>query len=378
MLRDQRPRALVIVAVAALLGAACEAGGDAGAATAAPVDDAPQFQVDPFWPKVLPNNWILGQVAGIAVDDRDHVWIIQRPTSLTPEEAGAAQKPPISMCCVPAPPVIEFDPEGNVVQAWGGPGKGHDWFEVEHGIHVDRRNQVWVGGNGEPDNHILKFSRDGKFLLRIGEPRRHGGSNDTTTLGGPAGVEVDPSTNEVYVADGYKNRRVIVFDADTGAYKRHWGAYGARPDDAPLPTYDPAAPPARQFRGPVHAVEIARDGLVYVTDRTGNRVQVFRKDGEFVNEVIIRPETLAIGSAWDLALSPDPQQRWLFVADGSNHVVWVLARASLKTVTRFGWAGRNAGQFGWVHNLAVDSKGNIYTAEVETGKRIQKFTAAAR
>jgi DNA-binding beta-propeller fold protein YncE len=329
--------------------------------------------VDPSWPPQLPNNWILGQVAGIATDERNHVWIIQRPASLTPEEAGAAQQPPISMCCVPAPPVIEFDPDGKVVSAWGGPGEGYEWFQVEHGIHVDHAGHVWVGGNGERDNHLLKFTRDGKFLLQIGQSGRHGGSNDTATLGGPASMEVDPDTNEVFVVDGYKNRRVIVFDAVTGAYKRHWGAYGERPDDGALPPYDPTAPPARQFRGPVHGIEISRDGLVYVTDRTANRVQVFRKSGEFVSEALIRPETLAIGSAWDLVLSRDAEQQWLLMADGANHVVWVLERSTLTPVGRFGWAGRNAGQFGWVHNLAMDSQGNVFTAEVETGKRIQKF-----
>src|SRR5690606_36424299 len=194
--------------------------------------------------------------------------------------------------------------------------------------------------------------------------------------GGPAAIKVDPDANEVYVADGYKNRRVIVFDATTGEYKRHWGAYGERPDDGPLPEYDPAAPPARQFRGPVHGVAIARDGLVYVTDRTANRIQVFRKTGEFVDEVIIRPETLAIGSAWDVALSADLRQQWLYVADGSNNVVWVIDRATLQVADRFGRGGRYAGQFGWVHNIAVDSRGNIYTAEVETGKRVQKFSRA--
>jgi DNA-binding beta-propeller fold protein YncE len=342
--------------------------------------------VDPFWPKRLPNNWIVGQVAGLAVDDRDHIWIIHRPASLTPEEAAAAQKPPTAMCCVPAPPVIEFDPDGNVVQAWGGPGQGYDWFAVEHGIHVDGQGNVWVGGNGDPDNHILKFTREGRFLLQIGKAGQRLGSNDTTTLGGPAAVEVDAAANEVYVADGYKNKRVVVFDATSGAYKRHWGAYGGSPVDSPLvpateqtlnkEPYDPAAQRSRQFRGPVHGVAVSRDGLVYVTDRMGNRVQVFRKNGEYASEVLIRPETRSLGTAWDVALSRDPEQQWLLVSDGSNHVVWVLDRKTLKIVEPFGSGGRNAGQFGWVHNLDTDSKGNVYTAEVETGKRIQKFTPA--
>jgi sugar lactone lactonase YvrE len=355
----------------------------AAATAASPSTGTAAYRVDPFWPKRLPNNWILGQVAGLAVDANDHIWVIHRPASLTPEEAAAAQKPPAAMCCVPAPPVVEFDPDGNVVQAWGGPGAGYEWFQVEHGIHVDPQGNVWVGGNGDNDNHVVKFTRDGKFLLQIGKSGKRGGSNDQTTLGGPAAVEVDASANEVYIADGYKNKRFVVFDATTGAYKRHWGGYGERPVDGPLippseqtlnkEPYDPAAAPSRQFRGPVHGVAISRDGLVYVTDRMGNRVQVFRKNGAFVSEVLIRPETRSLGTAWDVALSRDPEQRWLFVSDGSNHVVWPLDRKTLEMTEPFGSGGRNAGQFGWVHNLDVDSKGNVYTAEVETGKRVQKF-----
>ena len=393
-----RPFALAVAAIVAANGcgraAETPAAAPAVAAAtpaAAPADDPDAragYRVDPFWPKRLPNNWIIGQVSGIAVDATDHVWIIHRPASLTPEEAAAAQKPPIAMCCVPAPPVVEFDAEGNVVQAWGGPGEGYDWFQVEHGIHVDPQGNVWVGGNGDRDNHIVKFTRNGKFLLQIGKAGERGGSNDKTTLGGPAAVEVDASANEVYVADGYKNKRVVVFDATTGAYKRHWGGYGEVPVDGPVippaeqtlnkEPYDPTAPPSRQFRGPVHGVAISNDGLVYVTDRMGNRVQVFEKSGRFVKELPLRPETRSLGTAWDVALSRDPQQQWLVVSDGSNHVVWVIDRKSLAIVAPFGSGGRNAGQFGWVHNLDMDSKGNIYTAEVETGKRIQKFTRIAR
>ena len=385
--------ALAACATAACTGApaapSAAAAAPAATATATPASDpgvGAGYRVDPFWPRRLPNNWILGQVAGLAVDANDHIWIIHRPASLTPEEAAAAQKPPAAMCCVPAPPVVEFDADGNVVQAWGGPGAGYEWFQVEHGIHVDPQGNVWVGGNGDTDNHVLKFTRAGKFLLQIGKSGQRGGSNDQTTLGGPAAVEVDAGANEVYIADGYKNKRVVVFDATTGAYKRHWGGYGERPVDGPLipPTeqtlskepYDPAAPPSRQFRGPVHGVAISRDGFVYVTDRMGNRVQVFRKNGEFVNELLIRPETRSLGTAWDVALSRDPEQQWLAVSDGSNHVVWLVDRKTMKIGEPFGSGGRNAGQFGWVHNLDMDSKGNVYTAEVETGKRVQKFTPA--
>jgi DNA-binding beta-propeller fold protein YncE len=334
---------------------------------------SPQFEVDPWWPKPLPNNWILGQVSGIAVDSRDHVWILHRPRTLTVREAGAVQTPPISQCCVPAPPVIELDPQGNVVRSWGGPGRGHHWPESEHTIHVDPKGNVWVGSNGRNDQVVLKFSPDGTLLLQIGQPGKTGGSNDTTLLGQPAGIHVDTEANEVYVADGYGNRRVIVFDAETGRYKRHWGAYGRRPDDGDLGPYDPKAPRAQQFRSPVHAVRIARDGLVYVADRVNNRIQVFRKNGEFVKEASLAPETLAMGSVWDIALSHDPAQTYVYVPDGTNQKVWILRRSDLSTVGEFGRGGRNAGQFGWVHNLAVDSRGNVYTSEVDIYKRVQKF-----
>jgi hypothetical protein len=341
---------------------------------AATADGPPTYVVDPFWPKPLPNAWGLGQVAGVAVDGRDHVWIIQRPRTLTDDEKGAALTPPRSTCCRPAPSVMEFDADGSLVQAWGGPGHHPSWPESEHGIFVDHRDHVWIAGNGPRDHVVLEFTRDGRFRLQIGEHRKTGGSHDPRLLGRPADMDVDPATNEVYVADGYKNRRVIVFDADTGAYRRHWGAYGKPPTtDDPLPAYDPHAPAAPTFRNPVHCVRIARDGLVYVCDRANNRVQVFRKDGSFVRELFVAKNTLGNGAVWDLDLSPDRAQAYLFGADGENNHVWVLGRLGGEVVGRFGQNGRSAGQFHWVHNLAVDSRGNIYTTEVDTGKRAQKF-----
>jgi hypothetical protein len=338
--------------------------------------ETPQFQVDPSWPKPLPNNWILGQVSGVAVDAQDHVWIIQRPRTLTEDEKGATLTPPRSRCCAPAPPVIELTPEGDVVQAWGGPGEGYAWFANEHGISIDYKGFVWMGGNGPEDGQILKFTRDGKFVLQIGHAGPSKGSNDPTQLGRPADTTVDPATNEVFVADGYGNHRVVVFDADTGAYKRHWGAYGKPPSDEKQAPYDPAAPVAAQFGNPVHCVKLAKDGLLYVCDRINNRIQVFRKDGTFVGEWFYVRETRGNGGVWDLALWPDAQQSFLFNADGENNEVRILKRADGTVLGAFGRSGRQAGQFHWVHNLAVDSKGNIYTTEVDNGKRVQKFRPA--
>ena len=333
--------------------------------------ETPSFQVDPFWPKPLPNNWILGQVSGVATDDRDHVWIIQRPGSLTADEKGAALTPPRSKCCVPAPPVIEFDAAGNVVQAWGGPGPGHDWFTSEHGIYVDPKGFVWVGGNGEQDGLILKYTRDGKFVMQIGHEGPGKGSNDTTQLSRPADTRLDPEANEIYVADGYGNHRIIVFDADTGAFKRLWGAYGQKPTDDRL-TYDPAVAPARQFGNPVHCVKIASDGLVYVCDRQNDRIQVFHKDGSFVAEWFYEKNTLGNGSVWDLGIWPDNSQSFLFNADGENNEVRVLRRMDGTVLGAFGRSGRQAGQFHWVHNIAVDSHGDVFTTEVDTAKRVQR------
>jgi hypothetical protein len=343
------------------------------ASSAAWAADPPRFQVDPFWPKPLPNNWIIGQVGGIAVDAQDHVWIIHRPRSLTDDEKGATLNPPRSKCCVPAPPVIEFDADGNVVQAWGGPGAGYEWPLREHGIYVDHKGFVWLGGNRDGDGAILKFTRDGKFVMQIGHAGPSKGSNDPTQLDKPADVNVDPATNEIYVADGYGNRRVIVFDADTGAYKRHWGAYGHKPSDDKTPPYSPAAPVAQQFGNPVHCAKLAKDGLLYVCDRINNRIQVFHKDGSFVTEWFYEKNTLGNGAVWDLALSRDPQQTYLFNADGENNEVRILRRSDGAVVGSFGRSGRWAGQFHWVHNITVDSKGNIFTTEVDNADRVQKF-----
>jgi DNA-binding beta-propeller fold protein YncE len=345
----------------------------------------PTYRVDPAWPKPLPNRWLVGAVAGVAVDNKDHVWIVHRPGTLQPNETRSIWRA--------APPVLEFDPEGNLVQSWGGPGEGYEWPDLEHGIYVDEDDNVWLGGGGEKDAQVLKFTRQGKFLMQIGHKGKNTGSNDTQNLGGAANVTIDRAANELYVADGYVNHRVIVFDAATGAYKRHWGAYGKRPDDGfftragerlPSPfsgavqhenrpsQYDPDGPPAPQFRI-VHVVRIANDGLVYVCDRTNDRIQVFHKDGTFVKEQFIARRTLGSGSVWDIGFSTDPEQTYMTVIDGTNQQIWTLRRDTLEILGAWGQAGRWAGQFYGAHNLAVDSKGNLFITETYEGKRVQKF-----
>jgi DNA-binding beta-propeller fold protein YncE len=350
-----------------------------------PSVDVPSYRVDPAWPKPLPNHWIVGAVAGVAVDARDHVWITHRPSTLQPNETRSIWRA--------APPVLEFDQNGALVSSWGGPGAGYEWPQLEHGIYVDDQDNVWLGGGGDKDAQILKFTRQGTFVMQIGRQGLGRGSNDTANLGAPANMIVDAAANELYVADGYVNHRVIVFDSRTGAYKRHWGAYGKKPDDGyfqasgeklPGPfsgavqnenkpsQFDPSGPPPPQFRI-VHAVRISRDGLVYVCDRTNNRLQVFRKDGTFVAEAFIAKNTFGSGSVWDLAFSIDPQQTFVIVIDGTNQQVYVLRRATLQVVSTFGGAGHWAGQFYGAHNLAVDSKGNLFITETYEGKRVQKF-----
>jgi len=345
---------------------------------------APAYDVDPAWPKALPNQWILGAVAGVAVDAQDHVWIVHRPSTLQPNETRSIWRA--------APPVLEFDQAGTLLSSWGGPGTGYEWPDLEHGILVDREH-VWLGGGGEKDAQILKFTRAGKFVMQIGRKGQGRGSNDIENLGGVASLTIDREANELYVADGYVNHRVIVFDASSGAYKRHWGAYGKRPDDGyftqageKLPSpfsgavqhenkpsqYDPDGPPPPQFRI-VHSVRIANDGLVYVCDRTNDRLQVFRKDGTFVKEAFIAKRTLGSGSVWDLSFSIDPAQNFLIINDGTNQQIWILRRDTLEIVSAFGQAGHYAGQFYGAHVQAADSKGNLYIGETYEGKRVQKF-----
>ena len=345
----------------------------------------PQFQVDASWPKPLPNRWILGQVSGIATDRYDRIWVVHRPGSLNERERAAEQNPPVAKCCVAAPPVLVFDASGNFLFSWGGPGQGYQWPESEHGIHVDANDFVWLAGNGKKDGQLLKFTMDGKFVLQIGkqatkeEIEKSGNdSNATDRLGSPADVAVDVAAKEVYAADGYANRRVVVFDSETGAYKRHWGAYGERPSDEKTPPYDPAKPPAEQFSNPVHCIRLSVEGLVYVCDRTNDRMQIFRKNGTFVTEHAYETATRGTGTVYDLVFSPDREQRHIFMIDGMNGEIRIIDRASNKVLASFGRPGRQAGEFTALHNIAIDRQGNLYTSEVNTGQRIQKFRRVDR
>jgi len=397
----------------------------------------PTLQVNPLWPQPLPNHWVFGSITGVAVDVQDHVWVVHRGAdSLEGNEKGMMLTPPTSTkCCTAAPFILEFDPSGKLVSNFGGPGLAYQWPQSPGGIAVDAKGNVWIaaagletpppGGRGRAaidpdavgpppgargaeaagggargaaagrgrgpaapagpaDAHVLKFARDGKFLLQIGTPGKMEGPDSQTTLNRPAAVAVDSGANEVYVADS-GNHRIIVFDADSGAYKRHWGAYGETPTAAGGGPYDPAAPPARQFRD-VTCVELAKDGTVWVCDRTSNRIQVFQKDGKFVREAFVAKNTKgalvggqfgavsSFGSAWDIAFSSDPQQRFVYVADGQDKQVIVLQRDTLTEVGAIGSGGRLPGQFLAVSSVATDSRGNLYTGEQHHGKRVQKFS----
>jgi len=397
----------------------------------------PAMQVNPLWPQPLPNHWVFGSITGVAVDAQDHVWVAHRGAdSLEGNEKGMMATPPTStVCCVAAPYILEFDSAGKLLAHFGGPGQGYQWPQSPGSLAVDAKGNVWVtaaglepapaGGRGrgratdDPDAvpgapagparggrgrgaaapagpppvpvnndaHVLKFDKTGRFVLQIGTPGRIDGPDSQTTLNRPDAVAVDNAANEVYVADS-GNHRIVVFDADSGAYKRHWGAYGEKPTAAGGGPYDPNAAPSRQFRD-VTCVELSKDGRVYVCDRTSNRIQVFDKSGRFIAEGIVNRNTMgatvtgqfgvvsSYGSAWDLSFSADPAQKYVYVADGHDKVVVILDRSSLARIGSFGDGGRQPGRFLAVGSIATDSKGNVYTGEQHHGKRVQKWMPAA-
>ncbi|MDA1306454.1 MAG: hypothetical protein O2917_04240 [Acidobacteria bacterium] len=336
--------------------------------------EAPRFEVDPGFPKPLPNGWLMGMAIGVAVDAEDHIWVVHRPDTLSAAEAAAEENPPTAACCRRAPPVLQFAQDGTLISAWGGPGDGYEWPQSNHGLFVDHKGIVWIGGNGTNDAHVLKFTQAGTFVAQYGHSGKTAGSNDTVNFGRVAKIFVDPKANEAYLADGYLNKRVAVIDADTGAFKRYWGAYGNKPDDANLGAYNPDLPPVQQFRTPVHCSDLSVDGLLYVCDRPNNRIQVFTREGKFVKEAFIAKRTLGDGAVWDVAFSRDPAQKYLYVADGKNQRVYILLRDTLEIVSSFGDGGRQPGQFFAVHSIVTDASGNVFTTETYEGKRLQKFT----
>ena len=320
----------------------------------------PLFEVDSTWPKV-PAKWKLGDASSIGIDAQDRVWVLQRPRTLPADQAAMA-----------APPVLVFDGAGNFIQAWGGAGNGYEWPEREHGIYIDYKGFVWIGGNNCParklpglkavaDDQYLKFTQDGKLVMQIGHSSESTGNADTKNFHQPADAFVYRKTNELFVADGYGNHRVAVFDADTGAFKRMWGAFGNKPvdlDQCPPPSLNsvPDGPGPQQF-SIVHAIRVSDDGLVYVADRENRRVQVFTIAGKYVTQVVKGD----VPFARDLAFSPDPQQKFLYVGAGSE--IAVLDRKTLEIVESV----KGPGMLGGGHQMAADSKGNIYTAQTTRG-----------
>jgi hypothetical protein len=369
-----------------------------GQTTAAPGTQAmsmPVFQVDTAWPQPLPYNWIVGHVPSVAVDSRDHVFILSRPNTLPPESRARS-----------APPVVELDANGKFVNAWGGPGvPGFDWPDSEHGIAIDHRDRVWISGSApvapslfkRNDDMLLKFDHAGKFLLQIGgrdknptsqNPPVLGGNKDPNSVHQAADVFVYERTNEAFVADGYGNCRVVVFDADTGAFKRAWGAFGNEPidvlpaavagkqsggDGGGAPKLDTEGPGSPQFGSPVHGIKVSNDGLVYVADRPNRRVQVFTSEGKYVTQMFLNRSGPSGGSAAGVAFSPDREQRFMYVADYGNSHLAVVERKTLTVLYQFGQRSAKPGDFQGLHHIAVDSKGNLYTGEVAPGARMQRF-----
>jgi NHL repeat len=375
-------------------------------AEAQPADPmVPYFEADPYWPRPLPNHWRLGQTIGVSIDSHDDVWIVHRPGSLERMESYSTRGE--ADCCTAAPDVVEFDPAGNVINSFGRV-EGHDWPTSNHGIFIDKQGNVWLGANGqeqpEPyapgsaeqfprrgmggpppaayaegaaargayhDDFILKLSHDGKFLGEIGKANASKGSLDTQNVKGVAMVRMIPGTNELVAADGYGNHRVAVFDATTLKFKRMWGAYGKPPTDDSVPHYDVNSP---QFGNPVHCAEPSNDGLIYVCDRTNNRLQVFKDNGTYVKQYTLEPDTKGDGSIWEIAFSRDPKQRFAYISDGANEKVHVFDRQTMKELYAFGGGGRQPGEFYALHSLVTNSKGDIFTTETYRGQRVQKFT----
>ncbi|MSR20308.1 MAG: hypothetical protein EXR91_04945 [Gemmatimonadetes bacterium] len=347
---------------------------------------APKFEIDPYWPKPIPNQWVYGTVIGVTVDAADNVYIVHR--GITGAEAGAEGDAPIAECCRSAPPILQFDPEGNLVRAWGHPpgpvaGQNFVWPASNHGLGIDAQGNVYIGGNGGGDSHVLKFTVDGTYLGTFGEPGNAPNSNARNHFGQVADISFDFDANEAFFADGYGNKRVAVVDLNTFQIKRFWGAYGNRPIDNPtyrgtraagqVPPWSSERYNEQQFRNPVHCADPSNDGLLYVCDRQNNRVQVFQKNGTYVREAYFAPATLGDGAVWDIAFSPDPEQSFFYIADGKNARIRIVDRQTMQEVSTVGTGGRYAGEFQAVHSIDTDSQGNIYATETYEGRRLHKF-----
>src|ERR1700730_18677007 len=381
------------------------------ASVALGANDVPIYKVDPFWPKMpLPNKYLIQGVPTMVTDKDDHIWVLNRPRDVNPDEIGAATNPPRTDCCVAAPAVLEFDTEGKLLKSWGAPGYTPGWpaqgvarpgAAAEHNIMVDREGTVWISGSSRGDS-IQKFTSDVKFLWDFGhrgptpkpgeklEPLKQNNQKTDVFAGGIFFFDLDEDARELYIVD---TKRVLVYDMDTGQFKRGWGGHGiplGEIDNDPTPPYDISGPPPdqTQFAPALHCAHPSRDGLLYVCERGSDRVQVFTKQGKFVNEMFVHPSTQSrgpncggiwstkappCGTVYNLTLSTDEQQKYLLVADGTNNMVWILDRNDGTLVGSFGGNGRYAGQLHWIDSIAMDSKGNVYTGEVEDGKRIQKF-----
>ena len=372
----------------------------AGAVTAPQAQKPPTYKVDPFWPKPLPNKWSMQQIVDMYVDKDDHIWVINRQTDARPDELAAMTTPPRGECCVLGPEILEFDQAGNVLNAWGGPNYHPGWPGRLQSIAVDRDKNVYLSGT-TPGDSIIKFTKDGKFVSDFGHrgpkvPANQVKQNNQQTDIFPPGIgsfELDEDAREIFIADGFLNKRILVYDMDTGAFKRGWGGHGiplSEIDNDPTPPYDISGPPPdqKQFAPALHCVHFSRDGLVYVCERGSDRVQVFTKQGTFVSQFFVHPSTQSrgehcggpwstsdpgCGTVYHLVVSSDPQQRYVFVADGTNNMVWIHNRKTGALEGSFGGNGRYAGMLHWIDAIVTDSKGNVYTGEVEDGKRVQKF-----
>jgi len=350
---------------------------DAQSAGAARV---PQFQVDPSWPTV-PNNWVLGEVTSMSVDKQDHIWVLHVPQSIPEAQRASA-----------APPVLEFDQSGKLLRSWGAPADGSPWPGREHGIFVDDDNFVWIGGRagwpkptaaGVSDDMIVKYTTAGKFVMQIGKSGQSKGNLDTENVHQATDVFVDTRAKEVYAADGYGNKRVIVFDSETGKFKRMWGAFGNPPPATfaanaagPQPQTTPDGPP--EFGLP-HAIKVSRDGVVYVADRINNRIQLFTREGKFVKQVRVTNEgSTVVPVPAGFSFSPDEKQQFLYVVDSGLMRVVIFDRATMTQIGAVGMKGKATGEFDIVHHMATDSKGNLYTGEIVNNRPVQKFVLQSK